>query len=376
MGVRFSRTKRYKTESIVSDEDKLSRLKQLLGNNISSQGQIFTPGERFYTMPLTEMAETMLSFIGLSIGSDRLYIGFDSSLKVPGLYLEHEGIHYIYIKQVHQKNAFECAAILAHELMHYVLIGGMSFRLEGRLDNEQLTDMATVYTGLGLVVLNGFAYEGNNWAITAVAFAAGVIHYGTKSMSFGYYKPRQFAELIGDYVDSYNIDYDTFSGYVLPAAAHYLPDSIKAAVKHSDNKTDLVKRIQAARRKKAIISTAIAVPIIIGIAVLGAQNSGTTSSVSPQVQQQADTLKATANSLKSQYSSCESQLSSLQSTLDQTNSQMDTYNSDGDTTDYNSLVPEQNQEVANVQNQQSQCQSLYSQSNSAVDAYNSYLRQN
>jgi hypothetical protein len=260
--------------------------------------------------------------------------------------------------------------------MHYVLIGGLNYRLEGKLDNEQLTDMATIYTGLGLVVLNGFAFEGNNWAITAALLALGAIHYSKKSMSFGYYKPKQYAELLGVYIESNEIDNDIFSGYVLPGANHFLPLAIKVAVKRSGNKTDLVKRILAARRKKTIITSAIAVVILVVIIAIGSDSNSSSSSVSPQAQQQLNSLLSTMNDLKSQYSNCTSQLTSLQSTLDQTNSEMDTYNNEGDTTDYNKLVDQQNQEATQAQDQQSQCDSLYTQANNAVDAYNSYLSQN
>ncbi len=380
MGARFNRSKKYKTEALVSDEDKLYRLHQLLGKKIKSQGEIFQPSEDFYNLSLIQMADAMLSFIGVGLGKDQLSIGFDPDIKYPGLYFEHEGDHYIFIKQEHQKNAFECAAILAHELMHYVLMGGLNYRLEGRIDNEQLTDMATVYTGLGLVVLNGFAYEGNNWVVTLIGLSFGFLHYKTSSRSFGYYKAEGYAQLLGDYINSNDIDNDYFSGFILPNAVHFLPSDIKSAVRHSETKTELVKSIQSTKRKKTAISLAVVIVGYVVFALITGQNgnsanntSSTNSSGTLTSQQQQ--LQNTASNLKSQYNSCENQLSSLQSTLNQTNSQMNTYNNEGDITDYNNLVPQQNQEVSAVQSQQSQCNSLYNQANNAVSSYNQSIGQ-
>jgi hypothetical protein len=62
--------------------------------------------------------------------------------------------------------------------------------------------------------------------------------------------------------------------------------------------------------------------------------------------------------------------------VDQTNSQMDTYNADGDVADYNSLVPQQNQEVNTYDSELSQCQTLQGQANTAVDTYNNYISKN
>ena len=228
--------------------------------------------------------------------------------------------------------------------------------------------------------MNGFAYEGNNWAITAALLAIGMIHYGSKSMSFGYYKPDQYAQLVAEYIESCGLYEDEFSGFVLPGAAHFLPETIRSDVRHSESKTNLVKKIEARRRKRTIISTATAVPIFIVIAILVIQSNngatGTTSNASPQVQQQLNTLQTTANNLKSQYSSCENQLSSQESSLNALNDQMNSYQTGGDATDYNNLVPQYNQDLANAKSKQSQCNSLYNQSNSAVDTYNNYLNQN
>src|SRR5579863_9361004 len=194
MGVRFTRGKKYRTETLVSDDEKWERLDQLLGSKIRRQATVFHPDDKFYSLSLAAMAQAMLDFMGIRLGKDELYVQLSSEIEPPGLYFEHEGVHYIYIKQAHANNVLECAAILAHELMHYVLIGGLNYRLEGRLDNEQLTDMATVYAGLGVVVLNGFDHEGNNWIITAVPLLAGVIRYSSKSLSFGYYKPQEYGQ--------------------------------------------------------------------------------------------------------------------------------------------------------------------------------------
>lgn len=377
MGVRFSRNKHYKTETIVSDEEKWQRLQELLGNKLSDEGQLFKPDDNFYAQNLVGMAQLMFEFVGVNVGKDKLNISLSSEIEPPGLYYEQDGVHYILIKRTHANNVMECAAILAHELMHYVLIGGFNFRLAERLDNEQLTDMATVFCGLGLVVLNGFDHEGNNWFITIAALAAGAIRYSSKSMSFGYYKPKQYAELVGQYIEVNDVPDEEFAGYVAPGAAHFLPSPIKSAIRQADDRTAIVERTKRGKFKSKVISSVVAiVALIVIVAIRGAFGGSSPSGVSPQVQQQAASLKTNADSLNSQLNDCNSQLSSDKSTLDQTNSQMDTDNTDGDTTDYNNLVPQQNQETQTYNSELSSCQSLESQYNSAVSTYNSYINQN
>lgn len=376
MGVRFNKNKHYKTENLMSDQEKWDRLSELFGKKINKHRTVFQPTDDFYSQPLTGMAEQMLEFAGVNLGQDQVYIGFSNDIDVPGLYFEHDGVHNILIKQSHSNNALECAAILAHELMHYVLIGGMNYRLEQQMDNEQLTDMATVYAGLGLVVLNGFDHEGNNWIITIAALFAGVLRYSSKSLSFGYYQPKQYAELVAGYIDDNDIDEDFFAGYVMPGAAHFLPQKYANAVKRSPHKSLTAVNVKKGKTKQAIISTVTGLAIFILIAVVRGLAGGGTSTASPQLDQHGQDLKASAESAKSAYESCEATLQQDKNALDQTNSQMNTYNSDGDVADYNALVPQQNQQTNTYNSQLSNCNDLYTQQSDAVDAYNNYIKTN
>ncbi len=382
--VKHGRTSHFNKDVFLGSEEQVEILDKILSTKISSQGKLFAPGDDFYSLTLNEMADQMLGFIGISRGNDNLQILLDSSISYPGLYFQKDNVHYILIKREHAKSAIQCAAILAHELMHYVLIGGLHYRLNKRIDNEKLTDMATIYTGLGLVVLNGFEHEGNNWAITAALLALGVLHYRSRSLVFGYYNAKDYAGLVSDYIKSYKVPSSKYAGFVLPGSSHFLPTTTRGHVVAAKNKTEVVRNAIKARWIKRGIESGIAIAIVVVVVIISnLSNSGSStgsntngsSTVSPQVQQKLQALQNTTNSYKSQYSSCENQLSSIQNQLSQTNQTLTTYSDDNDTNDYNNLVPTQNQEVSEYKSQYNNCQTLYSEVNDAVNSYNNYLKQ-
>lgn len=366
--------KKYKTEELLSDEDKWQRLNTLLNKVYDKHGQVFVPSSDFYHQTLVGMATDMLDWIGVNVGTDSLYVQLASGMGNPGDYQQlSKDEHLIRISDKHKGNVLECAAILAHELMHYLLLGGLSYRLENKTDNEQLTDMATVYCGLGVVYLNGFSHEGNNWFVTAILLAGGMLHYSSKGMSFGYYKPTEYGNLMAGYIEDNEIPLNDYAGSVLAASGYYLPSGLRRQVKGYKPKSQFYSDFKGSTFKARLSQVGIAlITVIVLVAIRGAfGGSSSTATSDPQTQQ----LKSAADSAKATASQCQTDLGSLKTQVDQTNSEMDTANSNGDTAAYNALVPQQNQETNQYNTKRSECESDVTEANNAVDAYNQHIGQ-
>jgi hypothetical protein len=74
-----------------------------------------------------------------------------------GRYREDERIH-VAIEQSHRDDPFSLAATMAHELAHSHLLGSGRVSRE-EPDQEPLTDLATVYFGMGVMVANAIIRE-------------------------------------------------------------------------------------------------------------------------------------------------------------------------------------------------------------------------
>jgi hypothetical protein len=88
---------------------------------------------------------------------------FTSDEEIPGL-IKYVGPHHSRIKlgATNKHSPFVLGAILAHELTHHFLLNkGVVY--DDINENERLTDLATVYLGLGKLTLNG--YEPVTWKV-------------------------------------------------------------------------------------------------------------------------------------------------------------------------------------------------------------------
>ena len=101
-----------------------------------------------------------------------------------GLYMESSDQYEIMLEMETCNTALSAVATLAHELGHVILLG------EGRLDagdedHEYLTDLLTVYTGMGIFTANNVLQD-SNWSDGHTStWAVGRRGYMTMDM-FGY----------------------------------------------------------------------------------------------------------------------------------------------------------------------------------------------
>lgn len=83
-----------------------------------------------------------------------LRVNFVNDIKSPGQFEFHNSNAKITVNEQFQYDSTACAAILAHEIIHLVL-NQRGCCEEDIYENEKFTDFASVYFGLGILVLNG-----------------------------------------------------------------------------------------------------------------------------------------------------------------------------------------------------------------------------
>ena len=140
----------YLEKNIFDYVEKIIFLEKVLGKNISYK--ILDPFEVYkFKNDLNQAAKFIAKFAGLN---DVFAVSTTKLAGNIGGNIEYDG-DVCYIEINNDSYTFDnILAILSHEIMHqYLRRKGLSFYLE--IENEVLTDIATIYTGLGKLSLNG-----------------------------------------------------------------------------------------------------------------------------------------------------------------------------------------------------------------------------
>lgn len=148
-----------------------------------------------------------------------LRVDFTYDIDSPGLFTAKDGNAKILVHGKYKNNSTACAAILAHELSHLIL-NSRNCREENELENEKFTDFATVYLGLGVLVLNG-KHKSHTIDITStMTFVIGLFAGFLSNPiikaenSFGYFKEHDYYTLFVGYLIKNNLDWDNVSQYI------------------------------------------------------------------------------------------------------------------------------------------------------------------
>lgn len=129
--------------------DKVMYLEKNIGKHISFK--VLNPIDLMpYKDDLNVLAKKIAEFVGL----EATFI-VTKGARGKGGEIEYDGkVSYIDINVNVCKSFSQTIAVLAHEIMHkYLKNKGLFYNLE--IENEVLTDIATVYVGLGKLSLNG-----------------------------------------------------------------------------------------------------------------------------------------------------------------------------------------------------------------------------
>jgi|GEM_PF-4862934 len=188
------------------------------------------PAQSFYTSwngtstDLAVMAGKILRYLRFTSPWETR-VNFVSGLDSPGQFRLDSGKASIDIHRRYRSNPTACAAILAHEITHLVL-NAKACHEDNTLENERFTDFATVYFGLGVLVLNGkyASHTTDGFSLfksilgIMTLMLAGIGYFSNPfrkvENSFGYWKVDDYYMIFLGYVLRNNLNMDTISKYI------------------------------------------------------------------------------------------------------------------------------------------------------------------
>lgn len=150
-----------------------------------------------------------------------------------------EYVDAIFINLKYKKNPFAVGAILAHEMMHLYL-RRKQIGIDDTLSNELLTDIATIRTGLSLLIINGMSYT-SRWFFTILAAFGGVLYMHEEEVTFGYFSQKEYSSLSVEHLKNKKITIVDVLGCINPKARKYLGISL---YKRSKNPTAYIKKLE------------------------------------------------------------------------------------------------------------------------------------
>ena len=263
----------------------------------------------------------------------------------------------IYINSKRRQNALAVGAILAHEMMHLYLFR-LNLRLENTRENELLTDLATVTTGLAILILNGMYYQSYRW-LTIILLLVRIYYRRTEQKSFGYFQPKAYGAHVRTYLRAKGLGPTDVIGHVNPSSRRFLPHYPLLRGKAT------TEYIQQLNRRYWCFTTLKYIPaaIIAGFVIIAAIQGNQQDAMTSELRTQVDSCKATVNTLAGK-------VNKDQTNLDDMDARMTQYQKKGQTRSYNDLVDPYNsllaqimQEIADYDTQRTRCNKLIDQYN-------------
>jgi len=115
------------------------------------------------------------------------------------------------------KNPTSLVATIAHELGHVILLGGGRISHEEK-DHEYLTDLITVFLGLGIFTANS-AFQFSQWQSHS--------HHGWRTSRLGYMSEEMFAYSLAAYAWMRGEANPKWSAHLAMNVGHYFKQSLK-----------------------------------------------------------------------------------------------------------------------------------------------------
>lgn len=144
--------------------------------------------------------------------------------RTAGLYVENEGYFDIWLEVDQLDDPVAVVATLAHEIGHVVLLGQNRISPETE-DHEQLTDLLTVFLGMGIFPANSALHESNwsdgNWSGWTVG-------------KRGYLSMHMYGYALALYALARGEQNPTWAMYLRPDTKAYLQRAIRYITKTSD----------------------------------------------------------------------------------------------------------------------------------------------
>jgi hypothetical protein len=260
----------------------------------------------------------------------------------------------ILINNKHRGDPFAVGAILAHEMMHLYLFR-LGLKLDDVRENELLTDLATIHTGLSILALNGMTYS-NEWYLTLILLPLGRLYWSSKQLVFGYFKAREYAKRVLDYMREKKLDLRDVLGHINPHSRHFITHIPFIQGKRT---TNIVKHLY----KRKIIKN-IALAFLVSAILLPLYFWGN------HIDEQKNNLVLKISVCKNEIQVLENALKEEEGTLMEYEKQLAEYDSKHRTEDYNRLLTPRNDLLEKAKGDLSTYQLKFDQCNKLIDQYN------
>lgn len=265
---------------LLTHSDKVLALQESL-NTYRHDSDIFLPDDNFYLKingpeDINQMANTI--FRWLKIKHKSLVFHLDSSQDEPLIFSKSHGHSQATLGWKVLDDPLYAGSLIAHSIIHHLLAGRHRLIMSESYENESITDLGTIYSGLGILVLNGLENRYNSLGAMA--------------------KENYVSEFL-DFVSDQRIVNTVWQPYVLPSVIESFID-----IESTPTKIGFVGRLESKRKSTKIKYTLAASAILTTILLI------TFYSATRPKYSEADLVehRYTINILKEQVRYCEKTL--------------------------------------------------------------------
>jgi hypothetical protein len=144
---------------LLTHADKIARLEEIFAA-YHRKSDVFLPSDAFYaeiTGPesLEAMASEIFAYLGMKHRSVEFHVDADTA--EPVAYHRHSGTSRIVLGWHALQDPLLAGSLVAHSIIHHLLEARAKINLGTSEETEALTDLATIHSGLGILVMNGIA---------------------------------------------------------------------------------------------------------------------------------------------------------------------------------------------------------------------------
>lgn len=144
---------------LITHTDRVKELTSMLAH-IRHKADLFLPSDTFYPEQVSSedperMAHEIFSWMGIKHRSLIFHMDPDQDQLVQYSYVKHKS--QVSFNMQAMQNPFVCGAAVAHAITHHLIIARAKVQLNATQEDEAFADLATVYAGLGILILNSFS---------------------------------------------------------------------------------------------------------------------------------------------------------------------------------------------------------------------------
>jgi len=251
-------------------DEKISYVTNILGTFSKIKDSLLEPESDWYNQLLTEQKlHQIFKKLCQHIGKKPLSItiAYSNSISSPGVFNEKEDELEILISSSYAESNYECIAILVHETIHYFMRLYAHEMLDKSYDHEEIIDLASIYSGLGLLYINGLDVN-QSW-VHSVFKKIPYYSNGTQ-LQIGYYPPKEYTWHLLQYVKLCDINLDHLLGTAMPWSQKLILsnyDNAKVNIRQKPLLIDVQRNIATSNQKIILLGLCAILILIIGFFV-------------------------------------------------------------------------------------------------------------